>query len=108
MRIYAIRDCGVSMPATRKSTSHSLSKKNEVSFGSFNQDCMSFLKCNTAKGVTAGTGFGLLAMGALSVVSGLSVKPVAYGIYAAAFGTAGLLAGKALDNEEGANSKKLA
>ena len=108
MRIYAIRNCGATVPATRKSTSHSLPKKNEVSFGSFNHDCMSFLKCNTAKGATAGTGFGLLAMGSLSKISGLSVKPMAYGLYAAAFGVAGLIAGKALDNQESTNSKKVA
>ena len=100
MKIDAIRNCRMAYSAPKTSSFHSLPKKNEIPQHTLNQDTVSF-KSNTSKGAAIGAGLGLIAIGALSVVSGCALTPVACGAYAAAFGAAGGIAGKALDDSEG-------
>ena len=92
--------------APKTSSSHSLPKKNETQLNSLNQNTVSFQKGNTTKGATAGTVFGLIAITALSAVSGLALSPLACALYAAAFGAAGGFAGKALDDAEQKTAQK--
>ena len=100
MRIDAIRNCRMAISAPKTSSSHSLPKKNETQLSGLNQDTVSFQKGNATKGAATGTVFGLFAITALSALSGLALSPLACGLYAAAFGTAGGIAGKALDDAE--------
>ena len=100
MKIDAIRNCRMAYSAPKTSSFHSLPKKNEIPQHTLNQDTVSF-KSNTSRGATIGACLGLVAIGALSAVSGFALTPVACGAYAAAFGAAGGIAGKALDDSEG-------
>ena len=112
--------------APKTSSSHSLPKKNETQSNTENQDTLSFQKggaprsaslgglfsntekgsgvgtvfSNTAKCGAVGTTLGLFAITALAAANGLSTPRALRGMYAAAFGTAGLIAGKALDDAE--------
>ena len=103
MKIDAIRNCRMAYSAPKTSSFHSLPKKNEIPQHTLNQDTVSF-KSNTSKGAALGAGLGLFAIGALSVVSGFALTPIAGAAYAAAFGAAGGIAGKALDDSEGAGT----
>ena len=70
-------------------------------------DTVAFKQGNTVKGAGIGAALGLLAIGALSAISGGVATPALYGLYAAAFGTAGGIAGRALDEKEAANTKQI-
>ena len=61
-------------------------------------------KSMTLKGVGAGVLVGLAAMAAISALSGGFATPLAYGAYAALFGTAGGFVGKA--SEDFKNNKE--
>ena len=99
MRIDAIQNGGVTV-SPQNSSSHSLPKKNGMQQYALQQDVVSFRQGNMVKGGLAGTGFGLFAIGALSAVSGFAMSPLLCLLYAAAFGTAGGIAGKAHDDAE--------
>ena len=98
MRIDAING-RVYSSALHKSSIKNISAKNN-SKSTKPCDILSFSGNNSAKGIGIGAVFGLAAMGAISAMSGGAAVPFAYGMYAAAFGTAGGLAGKALDDME--------
>lgn len=103
MKIYSVENCRMVNSASSNRSYHSLRKMNETQLCTLNHDTVSF-RGNATKGAGIGALFGLCAMGALSAMSGGLATPLAYGLYAAAFGTAGGLAGKALDEAE-ANKK---
>lgn len=121
MRIDAIRNCRMAYSAPKTSSSHSLPKKNETQLNTLNRDTVSFQKGNTTKGAAKGNlggntvkgaavaaGLGLGAIVALAAVSGVAVPGAICALYAAAFGTAGGLAGKALDEAEKNSEVKIA
>ena len=58
---------------------------------------------NVVKGIGIGTILGIVAMGAISAASGGVATPFAFGLYAASFGTAGGIAGKAYDETKKLN-----
>ena len=67
-------------------------------------DIPAFSGSHTLKWAGIGALVGLASMGAISAMSGgLAVPVFAYGLYAASFGTAGGIAGKAYDETQKAN-----
>lgn len=99
MRVNAIQSSRVAYSAPKFKALQPTAKRKDMPLSNLSHDSV-LLKSNTIKGAGIGTAFGLLAMAALSAVSGGVAAPIAYGLYAAAFGTAGGIAGKALDNAE--------
>ena len=99
MKIYSVQNCRMVNSASTNRSYHSLRKMNELPRNTLTHDTVTF-QGNATKGAGLGALFGLCAMGALSAMSGGLATPLAYGLYAAAFGTAGGLAGKALDEAE--------
>ena len=96
MRVYAIRNCSVySAPKITKPSSlrHGANQAPQY-------DTVSFGQNNTMKGAGIGALCGIAALAALSALSGGLATPLGYGLYAAAFGTAGGSMGKALDEIE--------
>lgn len=67
-------------------------------------DVPAFSGSHTLKWAGIGVLVGLASMGAISAMSGgLAVPAFAYGLYAASFGTAGGIAGKAYDETQKVN-----
>lgn len=96
MRVNAIRNC-------RPYSASKITKPSSFRHGAINApqyDTVSFGHNNTMKGAGVGAICGVLALAALSAISGGLATPLGYGLYAAAFGTAGGFTGKALDEIE--------
>lgn len=96
MRVNAIRNC-------RPYSATKITKPSSFKHGAINApqyDTVSFKQSNTMKGAGIGAVCGLAAMALLSAVTGGLATPLGYGLYAAACGTAGGFAGKALDEME--------
>ena len=101
MRIDTIRNSRICPPPTPKiKIKTSQFKTNAIPY-----DSVSF-KSNAAKGAGIGAVCGLLAMGAISLLSGGLATPAAFGLYAAAGGAAGGFAGSAVDQSENHNGDK--
>ena len=97
MRVYAIRNCSLN-------TAPKITKPSSFRHGAINApqyDTVSFGQNNTMKGAGLGALCGIAALAALSAFTGGLATPLGYGLYAAAFGTAGGFTGKALDEIEG-------
>lgn len=94
MRVDTIRNysTGVFAPKNLKN----VKSRHEVPAQMLCHDTVSF-KSRASAGVGIGALFGALTLGAISFVSGGLAAPVAFGVYSAAFGTAGGMVGKALD-----------
>ena len=96
MRVYAIRNC-------RPCSAPKIAKPSSLRHGAINApqyDTVSFGQNNTMKGAGIGALCGIAALAALSAFSGGLATPLGYGLYAAAFGTAGGYTGKVLDEIE--------
>lgn len=96
MRVYAIRNC-------RPYSASAMAKPSSLRHGTINTplgDTFSLSKGNAIKGAGIGALCGVIALAALSAISGGLATPLGYGLYAAAFGTAGGFTGKALDELE--------
>ena len=102
MRVNAIRIC-------RPCSAPKITKPSSFKHGAINapqNDTVSFKQNNTMKGAGIGAACGIAALAALSAVSGGLATTLGYGLYAAAFGTAGAVTGKALDDLESEVSPK--
>lgn len=104
MRVYAIRNC-------RPCSAPKIAKPSSFKHGAISApqcDTVSFGQNNTVKGAGLGAICGIVALAALSAISGGLATPLGYGLYAAAFGTAGGFTGKALDEIEGESTVAVA
>ena len=102
MRVNAIRNC-------RPCSAPKITKPSSFKHGAINApqyDTVSFGQNNTMKGAGIGALCGIAALAALSAVSGGLATALGYGLYAAAFGTAGAFTGKALDELESETSPR--
>ena len=96
MRVDAIRNYGHSF-AVPKNTKPSSFKHAPLS--AIQHDTATFKQCYALKGAGLGAALGLASLGALSLFSGGMATPLAYGLYALAFGTAGGITGSAIDQD---------
>ena len=94
MRVNTIRNysAGVIAPKNLKP----MNVKREVPTPTLCHDTVSF-KSRASAGVGLGALLGVGTLGVISLLSGGLAAPVAYGVYAAAFGAAGGMTGGALD-----------
>ena len=97
MRIDVIQCGRITSPAFPRKRLAISARAKEKASSPVMVSTVSFNGNNTVKGAGIGAIVGLAAMGAISALSGGLAAPIAYGVYAAAFGTAGGMAGKALD-----------
>lgn len=89
MRISSVQAFRTGRPSFQKNGTVTPLKTEVPEIGSF------FAKNKAVRGAGLGAIIGLGTMALISGLSGGFATPLAYGLYAAAFGTAGGLAGKA-------------
>ncbi len=91
MRISAIQNFGTCPTAfgAKKCRRQVLKNTPETK-----QDTVAFKAHETVKGIGIGA---LVGLGALTIISGGAAAPIAYGVYAAAMGTAGGMLGNAIE-----------
>jgi len=104
MRVNAIQSSRVAYSAPKFKALQQTARRSDLPLAATLSHDSVILRNNTIKGagVGAALGFGIMAL--LSFMSGGIAGPAAYALYTAAFGAAGGLAGKALDNSESTGS----
>ena len=97
MKIYAIRNGETACRYAKTNSTKNLNNRIGITNDGAQGDTVAFRGKNTIKGVGIGALCGIGALGLITLISGGAAAPIAYGLYAAAMGTAGGMAGNAID-----------
>lgn len=105
MKIYAIRNGVMVNPSLKTKKTQCRQTAPTLYADEPKADTVSF-KSKAVKGAGIGALVGVAALGAISLLSGGLATPLAFGMYAAASGTAGGMLGNALDKIDRENKRR--